>query len=392
MALVLSCLRTTSCRTRATLATTTGLSRATVSSLIDELISLNLVRETGIQISQGGRPGTCLELNPKGGAAIGLEVGVDFISVVLTDFVANILWKNRVEFDTREQPTVIALAEQQIERAIQYSRELRLKLLGIGVGLPGLVKVNEGTLTFAPNLGWQNVPFQTPWERRFGIPVYVINEGSAAALGEHYFGVAAGYHDFIYLSASTVGIGAGIVIGGKLFQGIQGYAGEIGHMVLEPSGPLCACGRHGCWEKVAGAQTILKYVEAQAATGHISKALKPGQKLTTDIVAQAAQEGDSIAHEAIEQIIPLFGVGVINLLNTFNPQLFVIGGALSRALTPFLREIEAEVNQQAFRALADTVAIKISRLGDDACLMGAVAAVLDVVLANPTQRIEVGVA
>lgn len=392
IALILSYLRTSHCRTRARLAASTGLTRATVSSLVDELIALNLVHETGLQPSQGGRPGTCLELNPAGGCAIGIEIGVGFVSVVLTDFVANIQWRDRVEFDTRDSAEVIAIAERLADNAEQRSKTMALKLLGIGLGLPGLVKIDEGFLKIAPNLGWRDIPFQALWQKQFGVPVHVANEGSAAALGEYYFGVAANYHDFVYLSTSTVGLGAGIVIGGKLFQGIDGYAGEVGHMVLDPSGPLCACGRHGCWEKVAGAQAIIKYVVDQIQGGRSSKALELAegnlQKLTIDLISEAASAGDPVAYESIAQCSHLFGVGVMNLINTFNPQLIVIGGALGRIIGPFLPIIETVINQQAFRALTDNVEIKISRLGEDACVMGAIASVLDVVLTDPAQRLS----
>lgn len=393
VALILNCLRTSDCRTRARLAASTGLTRATVSSLVDELIDLNLVRESGLHPSEGGRPGTCLELNPAGGFAIGIEIGVGFVSVVLTDFVANILWRDRAEFASKDFATIIGLTEQLVDHAEARSKALNSKLLGIGVGLPGLVKIDEGLLRIAPNLGWRDVPFQEMWQKRYGVPVYVVNEGTAAALGEHYFGVAAEYHDFIYVSASFVGIGAGIVVGGRLFQGIDGYAGEIGHMVLDTSGPVCACGRRGCWEKVAGSQALLKDVLDQIQTGRSSTILDHvggnAQKLTPDIVSQAAAEGDSLARESIERMCRMFAVGVMNLINTFNPQLIVIGGALSRTIQPFLPVIEASVNQQQFRALTDDVTIQISKLGDDACVMGAVAAVLDVVFANPVQRVEV---
>jgi glucokinase-like ROK family protein len=392
IALILNYLRTTHWRTRASLAAASGLTRATVSSLVEELIALNLVRETGLQLSQGGRPGTGLELNPAGGCAIGIEIGVGFVSAVLTDFVANVQWRDRVEFDTKNAEEVIAIAEQLAHHAEQQSKALGWKLLGIGLGLPGLVKTDEGLLKFAPNLGWRDIPFQAMWEKRFGVPVHAVNEGSAAALGEHYFGIAADYHDFIYLSASSVGLGAGIMIDGKLFQGIDGYAGEVGHMVLDPAGPLCACGRHGCWEKVAGSPAVIKYVVDQCNGGRSSKVLEMAQgnlaKLTIDLVAQAASEGDSVAYEALSRVSHLFGVGIINLINTFNPQLIVIGGTLSSALKPFLPMIENVINQQAFRALSDDVAIEVSQLGDDACVMGAVAAVLDIVFADPTRHLR----
>ncbi len=391
IALILNCLRTSHDPTRATLAASTGLTRSTISSLVDELITLRLVRETGLQLSQGGRPGTGLELDPAGGGAIGIEIGVGFVSAVLTDFVANIQWRDRIEVNTKEPDAVMSIAERLVEQAEQRSRTLDLKLLGIGVGLPGLVKIDEGLLKVAPNLGWRDIPFQVLWEKRFGVPVYAVNEGSAAALGEHYFGVAVKFHDFVYLSVSTVGIGGGVMIGGKLFQGVDGYAGEFGHMVLDPSGPVCACGRHGCWERVAGSQAIIKYVVDQLQCGRSSRALDlvqgNPQKLTTDAIAQASRDGDPVATEAISHVSRLFGIGVMNLINTFNPELVVIGGALGRVLEPFVPIIENVIYEQSFGALTDEVEIKISRLGDDACVLGAVAAVLDVVFTDPTQQL-----
>lgn len=329
----------------------------------------------------------CLELNPEGGCAIGIEIGVGFVSVVLTDFVSNILWRDRAEFETKDFPTITHIAETLLDQAQAHSRALGIPLFGIGVGLPGLVKIGEGVLRIAPNLAWEEIPFQAMWQKRYNLPVYVVNEGTAAALGEHYYGVAAEYHDFVYISASFVGIGAGIVLGGRLFQGIDGYAGEIGHMVLDPTGPLCPCGRRGCWEKVAGAQALIKDVLDQLAQGRQSTILDyvggNPQRLTPDIIAQAAAEGDSVARESTERMCRLFAEGVMNLINTFNPQLIVIGGALSRTIRPFVHIIEESLARQKFRALTDDVAIRVSELGDDACVMGAVAAVLDVVFENP---------
>jgi glucokinase-like ROK family protein len=392
IALILNSLRTTQSRTRAMLAARTGLTRATVSSLVDELIQLNLVRETGQHLPQGGRPATGLELNPDGGCAVGVEIGVDFITVVLTDFVADIRWRQRVEFTNRASEEVIPQTEALVEQAIGHAKALNLRLLGIGLGLPGLVNIEQGSLKFAPNLGWRDIPFRALWETRFGVPVYVVNEGNAAALGEHYFGVAVPYHDFVLLSTSNVGLGAGIIINGKLFQGIDGYAGEFGHIVLDPAGPPCACGRKGCWEVVAGTKAILGYVVEQMRLGRPSRLLEwtkgNFQKLTIDMVERASNEGDAVARESIQRACSFFALGIIDLINIFNPQLVVIGGPLSGMLEPFLPVVHSAIESLDFRALSEHVEIKISELGQDACVMGAVAAVLDMVFTNPTQHFE----
>lgn len=392
IALVLNYLRTSQRRTRASLAASTGLTRATVSSLVDNLIALNLVRETGLQPSQGGRPGTRLELNPSGGCAIGIEIGVGFVTVVLADFVANVRWRQRVEVGSRDFKEVITVAEQLVDHAEHQSKALSLNLLGIGVGLPGLVKIDEGLLRFAPNLSWYDIPFQALWQERFGVPVYAINDASAAALGEHYFGIAANYDDFIYLRLNAIGLGAGIMLGGALFQGVNGYAGEVGHMVLDPAGPQCACGRHGCWETFAGLEAVTRYILEQARTGRPSNALnllkENANALTPSVIAQAIEEKDPMVEEALAHYCQMFVIGVVNLINTLNPQLIVVGGALNNLIAPYLTRLEETINQQALRALADKVEIKLSSLDDDACLMGTVAAVLDVVFSNPAQSVE----
>ena len=152
------------------------------------------------------------------------------------------------------------------QEAIDEVRALVQRLLGIGVGVPGLVDHATGTLVFAPNLGWSNVPLREMWQR-YGVPVMIENEANAAALGEHLMGIAQHIENFIYLSAG-VGLGGGLMIGGKLYGGVDGYAGEIGHMTLAPDGPQCACGNRGCWETFVGPTAILDRVRQAALDGH----------------------------------------------------------------------------------------------------------------------------
>lgn len=388
-ALILSHLRTSKCKTRAILAASTGLTRATVSSLVDELIALNLVRETGLQPSQGGRPGTALELNPAGGSAIGIEIGVGFVEVVLADFVANVLWRERIVVNTKDFQAVNAVAERLIADAEAQSQAHGLNLLGIGVSLPGLVNSKAGLLKFAPNLGWHDIPLQALWQARFRVPIYVMNDANAAALGEYYFGIATDYHDFIYLRLNAVGLGAGIMLGETLFQGLNGYAGEVGHMVLDPAGPACACGRYGCWERFAGLESLHRLIAQTAGRIGGSQALEAVYgdvtRLTPDQIAAAA--GDPVIADALTRYSQTMVIGLVNLINTFNPQLIVVGGALRAVVTPFLPMIESLINEQVLRAFVDKAEIKVSDQ-DDVCLMGTVAAVLEVIFANPAQSLE----
>ena len=259
--LVLNALRLHAPISRADLANITNLNRSTISNIVNVLIDDGLVTELNTMESKIGRPGIALSLRPEGGAVIGVEIGVGFISVILTDFIATILWRERLEFSpSQPQIDVISKMEELIDQAISFATGKQLHLLGIGLGVPGLVNVQNGELLFAPNLGWRNVPLRLMLSQRFHLPIYVENEANLGALGEYYFGIGRNVDNFIYLS-SGVGLGGGIIINGKLYKGWRGFAGEIGHIQRDPQGELCGCGRRGCWETQVGPRAILQRVK-----------------------------------------------------------------------------------------------------------------------------------
>jgi glucokinase-like ROK family protein len=387
--LILSCLRTMPPQSRANLAARTGLTRSTVSSLVDELIQANLVHETGTSPSQGGRPGTLLQLNPDGGCAIGVEITVDSIMVLLTDFVAQPRWQQQITLDTTDPDVVIAQAECLIDEALTFNaRTDAIQPLGIGLGIAGLVNPEEGVLKFSSNLGWRDIPFRTRWQERFGLPVKVGNEASIAALGESYFGGAAGYTDFVYLVISTTALGGGIFVNGRLYQGIDGFAGEAGHMVIDPAGPPCTCGKRGCWETLLRAACNVEPLRTRIRQGETSRIVdrvqgEPGA-ITFRIVIDAAKEGDALAVNAVNRVTDILATGIANLVNLFNPQLIILGGPLGLALGPFLPAIEAGVAVQVVVPADRVAAIKLSQIASNASAMGAVALVLDELLREPS--------
>jgi|YNPBryantNP2012_1023418.scaffolds.fasta_scaffold00377_1 Transcriptional regulator/sugar kinase len=387
--LIMDCLRTRGPLSRAGLSAATGLNRSTVSSIVNDLLAKNLVREMGLQFpAQTGRPGMLLELNPDGGCAVGMEIGVDFISVVLTNFVAQVLWRRRVPSDPGEtQDVIIGRAENIVQEALDIGKQRGLQPLGIGLGVPGLVDIQNGTLVFAPNLHWREVPLRQMWTRHFALPVFVENEANAAALGEYYFGIARGVRNLIYLSAG-VGLGSGIIINGKLFRGSNGYAGEVGHMTMDPNGELCGCGKRGCWETMVGPRAIVRRVRRALENG--SQSLIPSlvegdlSRIDVSAVVQAAQAGDQVARTALEEVGVCLGIGISNLVNAFNPQMVILGGALSLACSFLLPAIEETVQMHALPQPREALTIATSAHGADACVMGAVALVLDEILREPT--------
>jgi glucokinase-like ROK family protein len=386
-AVVLDILRRYAPLSRAELAARTGLNRSTVSIIVNSLIEEGFVQETDLQSSKIGRPGMLLVLNPKGGFAVGVEIGVDFISVILTDFVANVLWRQRRLSDPAEdQIRILDRACEMTQTAIDAGLEQGLRPLGIGIGVPGLVDIHQGKLVFAPNLKWTNVPLRLMWSQRFDQPIFVENEANAAALGEYYFGVARGMENFIYLSTG-IGLGGGVLIDGKLFRGSSGYAGEVGHMTVDPEGDLCGCGKRGCWETKVGPRAVLKRVRKILANGPpaITKDLAGGDLdcITFDIVVKAARAGDPVALEALQEVGKYLGIGVVNLVNIFNPELIVLGGALSLANDFLLPVIRSTVCESALKPPCENIHFEASAHGADACVMGAVALVLDDILREP---------
>ena len=314
---------------------------------------------------------------------VGVEIGVDFISVLLTNFVAQTLWEIRVKTTSQSQTDIISQAENYIDQALKIAKEKKLGPLGIGVGLPGLVNVRQGNLITAPNLHWTNVPLRLIWNQRFHLPVYIDNEANLAALGEYYFGIARNVDNFIYLS-SDIGLGGGIVIGGRLFRGGHGYGGEIGHIQRDPQGELCGCGRVGCWETQVGPRPVLRRVKKEFQTHHDQMLLDACSgnldNLTFDIVVQFALNGNSICRQAIDEVAVNLGMGIADLVNVFNPDLIVIGGAFIQAKEILHSTIERTIFSNALQPSTENLRIEFSERDTEACVLGAVAVVLDDIL------------
>ncbi len=243
---------------RADLAKRIGLNRSTVSSIVTQLLHAGLIHETEFQTDKLGRPGLSLALNPLGGCAVGVEIDPTGVRVVLTNFVAHGVWRRRVRLGLDDnQATFIHCAEEMVRQALSQAQSRGLQVMGVGISLPGLVDVHEGELRYAPALHWQNVPFRRQWSQRFGLPILIENNANAAALGEYYFGVAQNVANFLYIGAGAT-MGGGIVVNGELFHGRGGFAGEMGHMTLDPKGATCFCGRKGCWETLVGPQAVVE--------------------------------------------------------------------------------------------------------------------------------------
>jgi len=359
---------------RAGLAKYTGLTRSTVSRIIDQLQAENLVREVGSKQEKVGRPGTMIELNPSGGAAVGVEIGVDFISIILTNFIAQILWREHISMpEESDVRAYLREAEKLIYAALQVAKAEGFQPLGIGVGVWGLVDIEKGEVRFAPNLKWRDIPLKKLWEGRFGLTVFVENDANASAMGEYYLGAAKNVDDFIYVNTG-IGLGGGIISAGILFRGWNGYAGEIGHMTIDPDGEACMCGKRGCWETQVGSRVAVQGYKTCT-----------GQEVSFEELVALVRADDPTSLEIFMKMGLALGIGIGSLVNIFSPRCVVVGGALiqvSERILPIARENFAK--NSLFQHQKD-IKIIPSELGSNSCVLGCVALVLDEVIRQRAQ-------
>ncbi len=375
---------------RARLAVRTGLNKSTISSLVDDLLERKLIHETGINSVGTGRPATQLEINPKVGAVVGVELGVDFVAVVLADFKGRILNRKQIIADpTASQEKTLGQAQGLMDEMILESRHSGMRVLGLSFSIPGTVDLDEGVLIFAPNLQWRNVPFRRIFSSSTGLKVFIENDANAAAIAEHLFGAAQHLRDFLFVFAG-VGLGGGLFLNGHLYRGIGGYAGEIGHtpIITEPFQKPCHCGNLGCWETYANQLSIVERVQERMNTkpSNLISSLMEMQNapLSLSIIKQAADEGDVYSLESLAEAGTAMGIGLAGLVNIFNPEKIIIGGPISLAGKYLLPSIRQSVNKHAMGETVNQTEINISAFGPDASVFGAVAVVVDEILTNPT--------
>ncbi len=376
---------------RAKLAVMTELNKSTVSSLVEDLLARGLIHEIGTGTIGTGRPATLLEINPKAGGIIGVELGVDFVAVALMDFVGNVIWRCKEKADPFEEQTkTIKQTLVLVDEAMTRCRSLNLRLLGLGLAAPGTVDLQEGVMVFSPNLRWHDVPLRKIFSEYTGLKVYIENDANAAGVAEHLFGVMRQTKDFLFIYAG-VGVGGGLFLNGKLYRGHNGYAGEIGHIptMLDGIGELCLCGNPGCWETTANQRALIRRVEAGLKNGRSSLAQslmleKNEPALSVELIKQAADGGDEVARDSFAEVGRAMGQGIAGLVNIFNPEKVVIGGTLSAASGHLLPALKEAISQRALNDVLKKTDVIPSVFGDDASLFGAVAIVVEDIMWNPS--------
>lgn len=369
--------------TRARLAAQTGLTKATVSSLVAELLRGGFMVELGTQTTgHSGRPGSELGTNTHVHAGVGLEINVDYAAACVTDLGHNVRYHHVVRMDNREEAR---RALQRVARmgsaALDAAAEAGLTPYGVGLAVPGIVDPSTGRLLHAPNLGWSDLPITGILCGMLGLDpdeIRLDNEANLGALAELWFGGGAEWGDFVHVSGE-IGVGAGIVTGGRTYRGVHGFAGEIGHISIDPAGEPCGCGGRGCVERFCGQEAILR--AAGLDTDPATTTGKPDGPVADLVRALDAEGPDAL--RAVRRAGQALGTGLANVANIVDPDTVVLGGIFT-ALAPWLTEPLTETLQgQSIAQRWSPQRVAISTLGPDAAVRGAAGLVVQEILNDP---------
>jgi predicted NBD/HSP70 family sugar kinase len=363
--------------TRAELTQRLGLNRSTIGALVAELTDLGLIDErvpTGNE--RAGRPSHVVAPRADGPFAIAVEVDVDSVVTAAVTLGGDVLarYDHNLPAHGTTPYDIAARIAADVEELFA-SLPLGARSVGIGVSTPGTVApTTGGRVEHAPNLEWRDEPFGAILTERLppGIAVAFGNDANLGALAEHLRGAARGFHDAVYLTGK-IGVGGGVIVDGKLLSGAGGFAGEVGHMLLDPSGPPCHCGSRGCVETYVGEEALLRMA---GRTG-------PPTRESVAEVMRAARAGEPDALRGVRSVGEALGRTIANLVNLLNPQVVITGGSLATVLELCRAEVEHEIDMRAMSEARRSVQLRTAGLGENSSLIGGAELAFGPLLADP---------
>ncbi|MEK3906008.1 ROK family transcriptional regulator [Oceanobacillus sp. FSL W7-1309] len=366
--IILNKIRTSEPISRAQIAKDTKLTPPTVSSIVKELIEQELVRESDLGESKGGRKPTMLHINNNAFYVVGVDAGPETVECILADLSGKIVERVSSKLNipiTNDQ--FISILKENIHKILQTSKPYHDKILGIGVAMHGVVDIETGTSLVAPNLDLRNIPIKQKLEEEFNLVVNVENDARAMALGESWFG---GHGDADSMVAVNIGrgVGSGVVINGKLYHGAQDIAGEIGHMTIDINGEICECGSRGCLQTFASGVAIAERTR--------KKLEEKSETITGEEVYKLAESGNTAYIEILEETGMIIGIGLTNLIHLINPRKIVLGGGVMKSEKFILPKIKQTIEQRVLSPAAKETEVTVTKLGEDATLLGAVSLLL----------------
>ncbi|MED5047116.1 ROK family protein [Bacillus siamensis] len=348
---------------RAKLSEMTGLNKSTVSSQVNTLMKENLVFEIGQGQSSGGRRPVMLVFNKKAGYSVGIDVGVDYINGILTDLEGTIVLDQHHHLECSSPAITKDILIEMIHHFIANMPQSPYGLIGIGICVPGLIDKNQ-KIVFTPNSNWRDIDLKSFIQEKFNVPVFIENEANAGAYGEKVFGAAKNHDNMIYASIGT-GIGIGVIINNDLYRGVGGFSGEMGHMTIDFNGPKCSCGNRGCWELYASEKALLKSLQTKE------------KKVSNQDIIDLAHLNDVETLRALQNFGFYLGIGLTNILNTFNPQAIILRNSIIESHPMVLNSIRSEVSSRVYSQLGNSYELLPSVLGKNASALGMSSIVID---------------
>ncbi|MFM9608942.1 ROK family transcriptional regulator [Streptomyces niveiscabiei] len=370
---------------RQELAAETGLSLATVATLVGELLDLRMITEVGFEDSAGGRPRGLVAVNAQGGALIGVDIAETYVHVELYDLGLNVLARatEQVRPGQSRPEQVVALIAAATGSVVAQAGVDAARVLGVGVSMPGQVDRATGVSEYAPNWDWHDVPLLDLLSGHIAYPLYLDNPLRACAVAELWFGAARGHGDAVVLILGT-GVGAGLILGGAVHRGVSSSAGEWGHSTLVLDGRLCHCGNHGCVETYVGAPGIMQNIREFSPR---SALLHPeDQSATLDALAAGLAEQDPVAVKVVRDLARYLGAAVADLVNVLNPEVVVLGSWVAQRLgEPLVREVREAVARHALKRPMAATEIVLSPILTDSVCLGAATLALEGALQSAGQ-------
>ncbi len=369
---ILELLRDDGPLSRVQLADRIGVSRTTIAAEVTRLGELGLAQEVGRAASSGGRRSKLVDLDPDI-RFLGISIGATGLSVGVTDGRLAVLAARSVDCDIRQGPEAVLATALKEARAVMTEIGVE-KPLGAGIGVPGPVDFHRGVSVSPPIMpGWDGYPVRDAVARELGCPVVLDNDVNVLAVGEQHAGVARAARDFLFVKIGT-GIGCGIVVDGELYRGVDGCAGDIGHIRVQDDGPLCACGNTGCLEAYSGGAALARDALAAAKSGRspvLAETLETQGRLSAADIGVAVSRGDAYALQLIRDSGHGVGQVLASLVSFFNPSLIVIGGRVTGLGHALLAEIRSVTYRRSLPLATGNLPIVVSELGDEGGVIGA---------------------
>lgn len=354
---------------RAEIARITSLTRTTVSDIVANLLEEGLVSEIGVGSSLGGKSPILLSLADDSRYLIGLDLAHNQFRGAIVNLHGKIRELFTYPVKSNNGDEALAMVYEIVDRLMKSSF---LPIVGIGIGTPGLVNITEGVVINAVNLNWKDLPLARLLEERYHLPVYILNDSHAAAMGEYTYGQDHSLDTNLIVINARHGIGAGIIIDGQLFHGDGGGAGEIGHVVVVPdNGQPCRCGNRGCLETVASAEALVKQVQAYVSQSPSMQSSEPPIEINMNTIEKAFNQNDPFIRQAVLKTGCYLGVAISNLVGSLNIKKIVITGDMTRFGEPWLEAIQEMITRTTLPWLARETQLEIGQLGVNNIILGA---------------------